>query len=188
MKHKDILLILVSLIVSSDTVIPQTTDNQINNNSDRLTRVRSAFGYVRLLSEDNNFEFRHLFFNLSYRTSGFDKNSSLFKIKFAFEPGVNGLIISHKYVDKVDLYFTPYAKFGPEIKLSQNLFLGSCLGIVWATYESAFIPLPFFGLNGFYILELNKNFALEFESGFHSTFSQNKLPLLVYFTVGVSIF
>ncbi len=190
MKYKYILLILFLIIISFNVVISQTNNNHVNDNSTRLSRFRLSFGYVSLLLEDNNSEFRHLFFNLSFRSSGFDKTSPSFKIKFAFEPGINGLVIAQKKFNNESnfyLYFVPYAKFGPEIKLSKNLFFGSSLGIVLAFYESSFFPLPFFGLNGYYLFELNKKFSIEIESGFHTTFSPNKLPYLVYFTIGLSL-
>jgi hypothetical protein len=86
-----------------------------------------------------------------------------------------------------DLYLLPYAKFGPEIRLSKNIFLGGSLGLVLVSYETSFFPFPFAGLNSFYLIELNKNLFIELEGGFHTTFSPGRLPYLVYFTAGLSL-
>ena len=187
MRKRFSVLLLVSLITGSTAGISQTNDGQINENSNQLSRFRLSLGHVSFLSRDDTFEFRHFFFNLSFRSSGFSRTTDSFNIGWAFEPGVNGLIVSQRYTSRVNLYFTPYAKFGPEIKLSRDLFLGASLGLVLATYESGFYPLPFFGVNGFYLVELTEHASIELESGFHSTFSPTELPLLFYFTVGVSL-
>ena len=183
-------LLFVLIILSSDIGISQTDNIRVTNNSVRLSRFRLSAGYVSLLSVDEDFEFRHLFFNLSFRSSGFDKSSSPFKIKLAFEPGINGLIISEKDYNEeqqFSIYFIPYAKFGPEMRLTKNLFLGGSLGFGLASFESAFALFPFFGLNGFYLFDLNDNLSIEFETGFHSTFSSNNVPYLIYFTIGLSL-
>jgi hypothetical protein len=142
------------------------------------------------LSEDDNYEFDHFFFNLSFRSSAFEVDSSSVKVGFSFEPGVNGLIIAEKVDNNklfFDLYFVPYAKFGPEIRLDKNIFLGGSLGLVLVSYESSFFPFPFVGLNSFYLFGLNENLFIELEGGFHTTFSPGRLPYLVYFTAGLSL-
>jgi hypothetical protein len=187
MKNNIGLLFIFCFMISFTQTVAQIKDDQIHYNSERLSRFRLSLGYVNLLYDDSNFEFRHFFLNLSFRSSGFNRNSDAFKIKFAFEPGVNGLIISNDYANDFNLYLTPYAKFGPEIKMGQNLFLGASLGLVLVTFESRFFPLPFLGMNGFYLFELNENFSVELESGFHTTFSPDKLPYLVYISAGISI-
>lgn len=156
--------------------------------NDRLSRYRFSLGVIDLLIKDSDFKFNHTFFNWSFRSSGFDKSSSSIKVKFAFEPGLNGLILSKKTLnDGTDfsLYFVPYAKFGPEIRLSKNFFLGASAGLIAIVYDR-FIPLPFFGINNFYLIPLNESLNIEIESGFHSTFSPEKLPLLFYFSAGIS--
>jgi len=188
--HKYFSLIFLLIFIISGIGIPQTSSNPVKDNSILLSRYRLSLGYVSLLSEDANFEFRHLFFNLSFRSSGFDKASSSFKIKLAFEPGINGLIIAEKdFYNELyfNLYFVPYAKFGPEVRLSKNIFLGGSFGLILASYESSFFPLPFAGLNSFYLIELNENLFIELESGFHTTFSPGKLPYLIYITAGLSL-
>ena len=182
--------IFLLILIISNIGASQTSGIQVDDKSILLSRYRLSFGYVDLLSEDDNYEFRHFFFNLSFRSSAFEVDSSSAKVGFAFEPGVNGLIIAEKVDNNklfFDLYFVPYAKFGPEIRLGKNIFLGGSLGLVLVAYESSFFPLPFAGLNGFYLIELNKNLFIELESGFHTTFSPGKLPYLVYITIGLSL-
>lgn len=186
MKNKISLLLIFCFIISFGKTMSQVKTDRLHYDSERLSRFRLSLGYVNLIEDDSNFEFSHYFFNLSFRSSGFSKNSDALTVKFAFEPGVNGLIISNDYSHDCNLYFTPYAKFGPEIKLGQDLFLGVSLGIVLVTYESSFFPLPFLGMNGFYLIELNNNLSVELESGFHTTFSPENLPFLVYISAGIS--
>lgn len=187
---KTILQLTILLLLIPNETLPQTDSTISDNNLNRLSRYRLSVGAVNLLIEDNDFEFRHFFFNVSFRSSGFNKASSSFKIKFAFEPGVNGLIIAQKTYNNdmsYELYFVPYAKFGPEARIVKNLHLGLSLGLVLASYESEFFPIPFTGANCYYLLEIKKDFYLEFETGFHTIFSPGKLPYFVYLTVGASI-
>jgi len=175
---------MLLLIILNQSLIPQS-----NESINPLSRYRISFGYVNLLLEDSDFEFHHPFFNWSFRSSGFDKASSSLSIEFAFEPGINGLIVSKKIFSggtDFSLFFIPYAKFGPEMRLGKNIFLGISLGLILASYETSFFPFPFFGVNGFYLVELNESLNIEIESGFHSTFSPEKLPLLFYITAGIS--
>ncbi|MBE7477074.1 MAG: hypothetical protein HS131_10135 [Ignavibacteriales bacterium] len=148
----------------------------------RLSRFRLSLGYVDLLS--NYDEFRYPFINLSYRSSGFDRSSYNVKVDLAFELGINTLIITYKHSDDYNVYFLPYAKFGPEIRLYRNLFIAGCAGLALATYDLNFAPAPFLGLNGFYLFELNNKLSLELESGIHTTFGW---PLLFYITIGISV-
>jgi hypothetical protein len=183
-----IYLLFIFFIISGLTVSsPQSNSDLDSSNFVKLSRFRLSVGYVNLLSEDNNYTFRHPFFNLSFRASGFDRSSSKFKIKIAFELGINGLIIANKDFynsNNFSFYFLPYAKFGPDIRLDKNIFLAGSVGLALATYENNFAPLPFIGLNGFYLYELNRKFSIELESGIHTSFG---LPLLLYITVGVSL-
>jgi hypothetical protein len=185
------IFILVSFFFISSLTIafPQSNSDLDSSNFVKLSRFRLSFGYVNLLSEDNNYTFRHSFLNLSFRSSGFDRSSSEFKIKIAFELGINGLIIANNDFynsNNFSFYFypLPYAKFGPDIRLDKNIFLAGSVGLALATYESNFVPLPFIGLNGFYLYELNRKFSIELESGIHTSYG---LPLFLYITVGISL-
>ena len=164
------------------TSSPQSDTTLKGNHFENLSRLRLSVGYVDLFGDDDDFGYS--FFNLSFRSSGFDRSSSKIMIKLAFEFGINSLIITYKNVDDFDLYFLPYAKFGPDIRLYNNLFIACSAGLAFATYEGNFAPVPFLGLNGFYLLELNKTFSLELESGIHTTLGW---PLLFYVTVGISL-
>ncbi|HEX7358815.1 MAG TPA: hypothetical protein VF270_13970 [Ignavibacteriaceae bacterium] len=184
----NIFLLFVFFVISSLKIaLPQSNADLDSTNFVKLSRFRLSFGYVNLLSEDNNYTFRHPFFNLSFRSSSFDRSSSNFKVKIAFEPGINGLIIANKDFynsNNFSFYFLPYAKFGPDIRLDKNIFLAGSVGVALATYETNFAPLPFIGVNGFYLYELNQKFSIELESGVHTSFG---LPLLLYITIGISL-
>jgi hypothetical protein len=179
--------IFILLFLKSECLFSQSNDEALNENADLLSRYRLSAGYVSLLLDESIFDFHYPFFNFSYRSSGFTKTSSQFQIRFAFEPGVNGLILSNvDYGTDFTLYFVPYAKYGPEMKLGENLFLGGSFGVIIITYVK-FSPVPFFGLNNFYLIPLSEKFNLEIEGGFHTTFSPDKLPLLFYITAGITV-
>lgn len=165
------------------TSFPQSDTTIEENHSEKLSRLRLSVGYVDLLGDEDEFAFP--FFNLSFRSSGFDRSSSKFMVKLAFELGINTLIIFYENNDDLDVYFLPYAKFGPDIRLYNNLFIAGSAGLAFATYEGNFAPVPFLGLNGFYLVELNEKFSLELESGIHTSFGW---PVLFYVTVGISLF
>ena len=190
LSYKTLLNLTILLLLISTKTFSQT--DTVNNTPDveRLSRYRLSLGGVNLLVEDDNYEFRHFFFNVSFRSSGFSKASSSFQIKFAFEPGINGLIIAQKDFNNdltFNLFFVPYAKFGPEARIIKNLYLGVSLGLSIASYESALGILPFAGVNSYYLLDIGSKLHLEFETGFHTTFSPGNLPYLVYLTVGISL-
>lgn len=161
---------------------PQLDTTLEENHPEKLSRLRLSVGYVDLLGDEDEFAFP--FFNLSFRSSGFDRTSSKFMVKLAFELGINTLIIFYENNDDMDVYFLPYAKFGPDIRLYNNLFIAGSAGLAFATYEGNFAPVPFLGLNGFYLVELNEKFSLELESGIHTSFGW---PVLFYVTVGISL-
>lgn len=164
------------------TSSPQSDTTLEGNHFEKLSRLRLSVGYVDLFGDEDDFAYP--FFNLSFRSSGFDRSSSKFMVKLAFEVGINALIISYENDDDINVYFLPYAKFGPDIRLYNNLFIAGSAGLAFATYEGNFAPSPFLGLNGFYLFELNEKFSLELESGVHTTFGW---PLLFYITVGISL-
>jgi len=181
-------LLFVFLIISSSTFsLPQSNSDLDSSSFTKLSRFRLSVGYVNLFEEDNDISFKHPFFNLSFRSSSFDRSSSMFKVKLAFETGINGILIADKYFGNrlnYNFYFLPYAKFGPDIRLDKILFLAGCAGLALASYESNFAPLPFIGLNGFYLYELNHKFSIELETGIHTSIG---LPVFFYVTIGISL-
>ena len=185
---KSIYLLFVFFVISSSTIaLPQSNSDLDSSNFVKLSRFRLSIGYVNLFEEDDDISFKHPFFNLSFRSSSFDRSSSKFKVKLAFEPGINGILIADKDFGNqlnYSFYFLPYAKFGPDIRLDKNLFLAGSVGLALASYESNFAPLPFIGLNGFYLYELNQKFSIELESGIHTSIG---LPVFLYVTIGISL-
>jgi len=160
----------------------QSDSDSILSNQEKLSRFRLSVGYIDLLSEYSDLSYP--FINLNFRSSGFNRSSYKIEVELAFEIGINALIIIYKNSDDFNLYFLPYAKFGPEIRLYKNLFIAGCAGLALATYDLNFAPAPFMGLNGFYLFELNNDLSLELESGIHTTF---RWPLLFYVTIGISL-
>jgi hypothetical protein len=180
-------IIIFCLLNTFSVSFSQLNSGLEENKLIKLSRYRLSFGYVNLLSEDDNFIFRHPFFNISFRSSGFDRSSSDIKVKIAFEPGINGLIIAGRDFNNsqsYSLYFVPYLKFGPEIRLYKDLFFAGSVGLAFVSYERNFAPLPFIGFNGFYLYELSNRISVEVESGFHTTMG---LPILLYITIGISL-
>jgi len=187
MRDSLILIGFVLLFIFIDYSSAQSSLNLEETSMEKLSRFRLSIGYVKLLQEDDDVSFKHPFFNLSYRSSSFDRSSSEFKIKLAFEPGINGLLIANNDFNNksnYSFYFLPYAKFGPDARLDKNLFLSASLGLALASYESNFAPLPFIGLNGFYLYQLDNNFSIEVEGGVHTSIG---LPLFAYVTVGIAL-
>ena len=116
--------------------------------------------------------------------------SSSFKIKFALEPGLNGLVIAERKSNNIldfDLFIIPYAKLGPEARVAKNLFMGISVGLIFPFLNERFGAFPFTGVNSYYLLDIGNSFHLEFEAGFHTTFTGGSLPYFLYLTVGISL-
>ena len=189
--YKTLLSFSILLLLISTKTFSQIDTVTYTPDVERLSRYRLSLGYVTLLSENSSFEFRQFFFNANYRYSGFRKAfSSSFEIKFALEPGLNGLFIAERKSGSImdfDLFFVPYAKFGPEARMDQNLLLGVSLGLSFPFNENGIFIAPFAGVNSYYLLDIGNNLHLEFETGFHTTYSPGDLPYFVYITVGISL-
>ncbi len=128
--------------------------------------------------------FMNMFFNVNYRTSEFDPFTKPFRVKWAFEIGVNGAFpIEHNLESGAII---PYAKTGPEMSLIKNLFIGGSLGLA-STLPVYFAVVPFAGVNSYYLLPINRNLFVEFEFGYHTTFVVEKPPYLIYFASGIAI-
>ena len=112
-----------------------------------LSRYRLQMGYVDLIKQNFDFKFKQYFLNINFRASGFDDSSKIFKVKMSSEIGSNFMLNK----DESWFIFSPYAKFGPEIKLSNDIFLAGSLGLVAASAFGKFVPFPFWGVNSFYL-------------------------------------
>ncbi len=149
-----------------------------------LNRSRLLFGYSSLVMSDEEPMFMNMFFNVNYRTSEFDPFTKPFKVKWAFEIGLNGVFpIEHNLEGGAII---PYAKTGPEMSLMKNLFIGGSFGLA-AVFMGYFGIAPYAGINSYYLLPLNRNLFVEFEFGCHSTFVVEKTPYLIYFASGIAI-
>ena len=179
---------VILLILSSFKILAQTDLYSAGKERERLSRYRLAIGYCRIVPEESGFDFKHYFLNLSYRTSGFSASSHSISVSGFLEGGVNALIMSEIDHNGFGTYFTPYGKLGPEINLTGNTFLSGSIGLVLITYGYYFGPVPFVGINAFYLLKLNNDLFLEIETGFHTTFPNvDKLPYLMYLNLGLSL-
>jgi len=112
------------------------------------------------------------FMNFNYRATYLDNNAETFDLAFAIEGGVN---IVHEY-------FPIYVKTGPEIKLAENFYAAGSLGILGIFLT----PVPFYGFNGFYLIEISKNIYLELETGIHAATIEPDKPTY-YFNLGISL-
>jgi hypothetical protein len=112
------------------------------------------------------------FFNLNYRATQLLKYENTVQFSFAFEAGVN----------LVSGLFPLYAKAGPELEIINNLILAGNIGYIGILIY----PVPFYGVNGFYLIQLSKNINLEIEGGFHSSFWVVTEPLY-YLSLGISL-
>ncbi len=159
----------------------QSADSLTQKDNIKLSRTTLSAGYVSLSHANNNDDFSSVFLNVHRRISEFDQYTKPFKLGFFFEPGVNLLIpIGREYSLPM-----PYFKGGPEMKVNNNLYAGASLGFILILYGK-FLPLPFNGLNIFYLTNISNKIFVEFEGGVHTV-----LPfapdLLFYFTAGISI-
>lgn len=156
----------------------------LKENENNLTRNRTQLGYSTIVRQNDKLELKNVFINLNHRTSGFNSFTKPFTVEWAFEPGINFL-----YIDDIDingLGIVPYVKAGPEMILSRNLFLGGNIGL-GASLTNYFFIWPFVGVNIYYLIPLDKTLFLEFETGFHTTYTKDYTPYVIYLAVGISI-
>ncbi len=155
-----------------------------------FARHRIFIGFADLLPHYQDDENRALFFNYSYRTSPFNKANGKIQVKSSFERGLN-IVFQTQWEKKWESIglIIPYIKFGPEIYFGKNIFLSGNVGLALALIYGFYVPivpLPFAGLNAFYLIDLSEDTSLEFESGFHTFVGPEKAPFLFYFNVGIS--
>lgn len=150
-----------------------------------LTRSRLLFGYSGVIMKDAEPMFRNLFFNVNYRTSKFDQFTKAFRLNFASEVGLNGVMLREK-----DSFGSgsviPYVKIGPEMSLGKNVFVGGSIGLAVA-FIGYFGILPYAGINSYYLLPLNDDIFVEFEGGFHTSFVGENTPYMIYLASGIAI-
>lgn len=178
-------ILLLSLVVGIS--YNKAFAQDVQDNSVLLSRIKIGIGIVQNLSKEKDFELNLPFLNISYRSSGFDKFSSTFKLKAAYEMGISGLIISDNREFITTLYPLPFAKFGPELRLYRNTFIAANIGLAYLFLGTGDI-IPFIGINGFYLFRLGDNTCVELETGFHIPHkSVSKVSNLTYITIGISL-
>ncbi|HRN70861.1 MAG TPA: hypothetical protein PLS49_06810 [Candidatus Woesebacteria bacterium] len=168
----------------SACIFPQDDSNFLRENENKLSRSRILFGYSSVIQHKEEPNLKNIFINVNHRFSNFNSFTKPFRVKWAFEVGVNGLNIKDEDIDGVAII--PYVKTGPEMSLSKNLFIGGSFGIA-ASVLSYFAIFPYAGVNTYYLLPVDDNIFLEFEVGYHTTFFLEKTPYLIYFSTGVAI-
>jgi len=142
--------IFIIVLVCPLNTLPQTNVDS----SETLSRLKLSVGYFG--GKYSEVGENRPFFNLNFRATQLLKYENPIQFSFAFEAGVN----------LVSSLFPLYAKTGPELEIIKNFILAGnvgCMGIL-------IYPVPFYGVNGFYLIQLSKNFNLEIEGGFHSSF------------------
>jgi len=143
---------------------------------DSLSRVRFFVGGVRSHQEDFKSEL-YPFLNFNYRTIGDYWLQEPVSVRWFMEGGVNFLA-----------FFLPsaYAKLGPEIKLMNNFYLFSSLGLFFGYFFSPFI-VPFGGTGFNYVYPISKSISLEMETGIHlPIIFVSELFLFPYITIGIA--
>jgi hypothetical protein len=145
-------------------------DSGITGQSKTLSRLKLSGGYfIGKYSEAGE---DSPFLNFNYHAAELNKSHDQFDFGFAAEAGV--------YI--TNGFFPFYLKAGPEIVIIKNLIAGINIG-----YLGIFVyPVLYYGFNSFYLLELSNSIYLEFESGFHSSFTEKNTPVF-YFNAGFSV-
>ena len=167
------------LIFNPLTFISAQSDSNLNDfNSKKLSRLHLMSGY----SSFKDIEATNSPFVLfSYHFSSFEQSSKGVAIKFSFEPGIMYLNSDSRG------HFFPYLRLSPEIGFDNNFFINiNASGLYW-DYSEGETVVPFLGISGNYLVYLNDDFALEFESGFNSSLFTNRPYTFYYLSIGVAI-
>jgi len=181
---KNISKFLFFWFLFSIIIFPQEKSNYLQENENKLSRSRILIGYSSVIQHKEKPNLKNIFMNVNYRFSNFNPFTKSFRVKWAFEVGLNGLSIQDKDLDGIAII--PYLKTGPEMSLIKNLFIGGSFGIA-ASVLGYFAVFPYAGINTYYLLPLDENIFLEFEAGYHTTFFLEKTPYLIYFSAGIAI-
>lgn len=168
------------LLIFPQFLNAQTTDPSAQKDAFKLSRTTLSVGYVVLLPAKSNDLFRSSFFNIHRRISEFDQYTKPFKFGFFFEPGVNILLPIESKSFSLPM---PYFKGGPEMKITNEFYVGVSFGFNLLLYGRSFLPVPFNGLNIFYLTSISKKNFIELETGFHTVLPFSS-DLLFYFNVG----
>lgn len=182
-------ILLIVLIISTSEIYSQSIPDSLSSPLHTFSRTRILVGITSLQPDNTDVNFSHPFLNINYRSSSLGSFSRTFKANFAFEPGVNFLFITEQTGNEIIPFVVPYAKVSPEIYLGNNILLSLSGGLSFLLlFQSEFYPFPFAGLNCFYLIDFSEKVYLEFECGFHTTFTNGTTaPYLFYFDVGLAI-
>jgi hypothetical protein len=148
----------------------------------KLSRTTLAAGYALLVTEDDNSHFNTAFLNVHLRANGFNEFTKLYAVSWSLEPGLNILVPINNNTPPIPMI---YVKTGPEFKVSNNVYFAMSAGINVLVWARAGFPLPFCGLNIFYLTDFFKKEFFEFETGFHTTIPFTS-ALLFYITLGMA--
>ncbi len=167
---KKIIFIVPVFFFSSNIFSLETSDSVTASESKTLSRLKLSGGYF--IGKYSEAWEDSPFLNFNYHAAELNKTHDQFDFGFAAEAGV--------YINNG--FFPFYLKAGPEIVIIKNLIAGINIG-----YLGIFVyPVPYYGLNSFYLLELSNSIYMEFESGFHSSFTEKNTPVF-YFNAGFSV-
>lgn len=181
-KLKRILLTSFFVIVSFIYVSAQSSKNSTNQDTIKLSRTTLAGGYALLVTKDDNSHFNTAFMNVHLRVNGFNEFTKIYAVSWSLEPGVNVLVPINDNTPPIPMI---YIKTGPEFKVSNKVYFAMSAGINVLIWGRSGFPLPFCGLNVFYLTNIFKKEFLEFETGFHTTIPFSP-ALLFYITFGIS--
>jgi hypothetical protein len=160
----------------------QTQESITTQDTIKLSRTTLSSGYALLITQDNNTHFNTAFLNVHLRANGFNEFSKIYAVSWSFEPGVNVLVPINKNTLPIPMI---YVKSGPEFKVSNRVYFAISAGLNVLIWDRAGFPLPFCGINIFYLTNFLKRQFLEFETGFHTTIPFTP-ALLFYITLGIS--
>ena len=179
---KRILLTPFFVVASFVCVSAQTSEDTATQDTIKLRRTTLATGYVSLSPWEHEINYNSAFFNIHLRGTRFNEYTEAFKVAWSFEPGINILI---PLKGKAYSYPMPYFKTGPEMKISDKVYAATTIGINTIIYEGGFFPIPFTGLNIFYLSDISTKRVWELETGFHTTIPFSA-AFLFYITIGIS--
>ena len=179
---KRLLLTPFFVIVSFIYVSAQTSEDTVTQDTTKLSRTTLATGYALLVTKDDKTHFNTAFINAHLRANGFDEFTKIYAVSWSLEPGVNILVPINNNTPPIPMI---YVKTGPEFKVSNKLYFAMSAGVNVLIWDRTGFPLPFCGLNIFYLSNIFKKEFLEFETGFHTTIPFSP-ALLFYITLGIS--
>jgi hypothetical protein len=152
----------------------QSVSNVDDLNSKKLSRLHILYGSGKF-DEDTA-----PLFIFSYHYSGFQQKSKGFGINLALEPGLIYLTSDSRG------YFLPYLRISPELGFNNNFFINVNATGIFYNYTEGNTVIPFLGLSGNYLVYLNEDFALEFESGLNSSLFTYRAYTYYYFSIGIA--